>query len=253
MTPAQPFFVGWAAKVPKALRVFLATVCVVMTLGFAGAAMFVGTTQADPEGGRFRFDIGPQDLEGTVIGGAYPALWVTKGTESIPAGKVILLNGNGKTGVQDRISQHAGESVAVRGVLMERGTLRMLQLGDGDRGLSVLGTEPAAIPQAEPLGRWRLSGEICDGRCAAGAMRPGTGLAHKACANLCIVGGQPPVFVSAAPVGGETFFLMTGPAGEALSPDILRHTAEPVTLDGSLTRIGTMTVLAVDPASLQRR
>ncbi|RVU36927.1 hypothetical protein EOI86_13745 [Hwanghaeella grinnelliae] len=224
-----------------------------MTVGFAGAAVLVGATQADPDGGRFRFDIGPQNLEGTVIGGAYPALWVTKGTEAIPAGKVILLNGNGKTGVQDRVQPLAGKAVAVRGILMERGSLRMLQLGNGKQGLAAIEGDAAAIPQAEPLGRWRLSGEICDGRCAAGAMRPGTGLAHKACANLCIAGGQPPVFVSAAPVEGESFFLMTGPAGEALSPEILRHTAEPVTLDGALTRIGNLTVLAVDATGLRRR
>lgn len=251
MKPAQPFFVGWAAKLPKGLRVFLATACIVLTAGFAGAAVLVGATQADPEGGRFRFDIGPQTLEGVVIGGAYPALWITKGTETLPAGQAILLNGNGKTGVQDRINRFAGEPVAVRGILMERGTLRMLQLGGGEEGLSPLPDRvPEALPQPEPLGRWRLSGEICDGRCTAGAMRPGTGLAHKACANLCIAGGQPPVFVSAHPVEGESFFLMTGPKGEAVSADILRHTAEPVTLEGTLTRIANMTVLAVDPASI---
>jgi len=250
----EPFFIGWADKIPKRLRVFLGTVCVLLIIGFAGAAAIIGATQADPDGGRFRFDIGAQALEGVVIGGPYPALWVTAGTETIPADTVILLNGNGKTGVQARINQFAGMQVAVRGVLMERGTLQMLQLGGGDQGLSPLqGTDVVgAVPQAEPLGRWRLSGEICDGRCLVGAMRPGTGLAHKACANLCITGGQPPVFVSAAPVEGENFFLMTGPAGEAVSTKILDYTAGRVSLEGDLTRVGNMTVLAVDPDSIAR-
>lgn len=250
----KPFFIGWADKVPKGLRFFLGTVCVVLIIGFAGAAVIVGATQADPDSGRFRFDFGAQNLEGIVIGGPYPALWVTKGTENIPADKVILLNGNGKTGVQGRINQYAGKPVAVRGVLMERGTLKMLQLGGGDQGLSPLQGVDAdsVVPQAEPLGRWRLSGEICDGRCLAGSMRPGTGLAHKACANLCISGGQPPVFVSTAPVEGEIFFLMTGPGGEAVSAAILDHTAGLVSLEGDLTRMGNMTVLAVDPDSIAR-
>lgn len=254
MTASKPFFVGWAAKVPKALRLFLGIVCVALTAGFAGAAMLIGATQADPDGGRFRFDLGAQQLQGTVIDGAYPALWVTLGTEAIPAGQVILLNGNGKTGVQDRINRFAGKLVAVRGVLMERGTLHMLQLGGGEQSLApVDNPEATSSPQPVQLGRWRLSGEICDGRCLAGAMRPGKGLAHKACANLCISGGQPPVFVSAEPVEGETFFLMTGPEGGAVSADILDHTAEPVTLEGRLTRIGNMTVFSVDPAGIERR
>lgn len=254
MTANKPFFVGWADRIPKALRVFLGTVCVIMTVGFAGAAAVIGATQADPDGGRFRFDLGAQDLQGIVIGGAYPALWVTQGTEAIPAGQAILLNGNGKTGVQERINRYDGKPVAVRGVLMERGTLAMLQLGGGDRGLSPLEEAVTGdIPETVDLGRWRISGEICDGRCLAGAMRPGTGLAHKACANLCISGGQPPVFVSTAPVEGETFFLMTGKDGDALSADILDYTAEPVTLEGRLTRIGNMTVFAVDPAGMARR
>ncbi len=253
MKAAQPFFIGWADKVPKGLRVFLGAVCILLTLGFAGAAAVIGATQADPENGRFRFDFGAQDLEGIVIGGPYPALWVTKGTANIPADRVILLNGNGKTGVQGRINQYAGMPVAVRGVLMERGTLKMLQLGGGNQGLSALETAASGtVPQAEPLGRWRLSGEICDGRCLAGAMRPGTGLAHKACANLCISGGQPPVFVSTSPVEGEIFFLMTGPGGEAVSAAILDHTAGLVSLEGDLTRIGNMTVLAVDPGTIAR-
>lgn len=253
MNANRPFFIGWADKVPKALRLFLAIVCVVTVGGFAGASLVVGATQEDPEGGRFRFDLGAQEVEGIVIGGPYPALWVTKGTEAVDAGKAILLNGNGKTGVQGRINQFAGKAVAVRGVVMERGTLRMLQLGGGKRGLSLLEEATAETPPAaEPLGRWRLSGEICDGRCVVGAMRPGTGLAHKACANLCISGGQPPIFVSAEPVEGETFFLMTGPGGGAVSDATLTRTAELITLEGTLSRIGNMMILAVDPATIAR-
>lgn len=253
MSQQRPFFIGWAGKLPKALRPFLGIVSALMILGFAGGAVLLGATQQDPGGGRFRFDQGPQDLEGIVIGGPYPALWVTRGTEAVPAGRAILLNGNGKTGVQHRINTFAGKPVKIRGIVMERGTLRMLQLGGGEGGLSPLGQDGALeLPKPTPLGRWRVSGEICDGRCVVGAMRPGEGLAHKACANLCISGGQPPIFVSTAPVEDETYFLMTGPDGGPVSDDILRHTAGLVTLEADLSRIGNMTVMAVDPSTLSR-
>lgn len=253
MKPNAPFFVGWAGRVPKQLKLFLSTVCVFIVIGFAGMSLVTGATQEDPEGGRFRFDFGRQDLQGVVIGGPYPALWVTQGTEAVPAGQAILLNGNGKTGVQDRINGLAGKTVAASGIVMERGTLRMLQLAGGKQGLSPIeATVAVGPPAAQDLGRWRLSGEICDGRCVVGAMRPGEGLAHKACANLCISGGQPPIFVSAHPVEGETFFLMMETGGNPVSNSILNRTAEPVTLEGALTRIGNMMVLTVDPQTIAR-
>ncbi len=250
-----PFFIGWSNKLPKALKPCLAVVCILMIGGFAGGSLLLGATQDDPEGGQFRWDYGAQEVEGIIIGGPYPALWVTKGTEALPADQAILLNGNGKTGVQHRVNQYDGKAVKVRGIIMERGSLRMLQLGGGKRGLSPneeATDAPSPVPAAEPLGRWRLSGEICDGRCVVGAMRPGEGLAHKACANLCISGGQPPIFVSTAPVAEETFFLMTEPGEKAVSDALLSNTAGLVTLEADLTRIGNLTVMTVDPESITR-
>lgn len=245
-TAPKPFFIGWSQKLPKALKPFLAVASLAIVLGFAGMALVAGASQEDPDGGRFRFDWGPQELAGIIIGGPYPALWVTEGSERVPAGQAILLNGNGKVGVQDRTRALHDKAVMVRGVVMQRGSLDMLQLQGGERGLSTLDGEPSsAVPTIEDLGRWRLSGEICDGRCLVGAMRPGEGLAHKACANLCISGGQPPVFVTATPVEGETFFLLTGPKGEAVADDILRRTAETVVLEGQIARIGNLSVLRI--------
>ena len=248
-----PFFIGWSDKVPKALKTFLSVACVVLVAGFAGGAALVGASQKDPEGGQFRWDYGPQDLEGIVIGGAYPALWVTKGTEDVPPNQALLLNGNGKTGVQHRINQFDGKSVKVRGIIMERGTLQMMQLGGGKRGLSPSedGID-ADVPEPVALGRWRVSGEICDGRCVVGAMRPGEGLAHKACANLCISGGQPPIFVATAPIEDDIFFLMMEPGNAPVSQDLLSYTAGLVTVEADISRIGNLMIMTVDPSSVSR-
>lgn len=249
----QPFFIGWSGKIPRALKPFLSIVCLLLVVGFASGAALVGGSQKDPEGGQFRWDHGPQDLEGIVIGGAYPALWVTKGTDVVPPNQALLLNGNGKTGVQHRINQFDGKLVKARGVIMERGTLRMMQLGGGKRGLSPLDVEPNVnVPEAVPLGRWRVSGEICDGRCVVGAMRPGDGLAHKACANLCISGGQPPIFVATAPIEEDSFFLMMEAGKAPVSDAVLSYTAGLVTVDADISRIGNLTIMTIDPASISR-
>ena len=106
-------------------------------------------------------------------------------------------------------------------------------------------------PAAEPLGRWRLAGEMCDGKCLAGAMRPGRRLAHKACANLCVIGGVPPVFVSTQPVEGETYFLLAGPDGGPLTMDMLTHMAAFVTLEGEIERRGDLLILKIDPDTVE--
>jgi len=127
---------------------------------------------------------------------------------------------------------------------MKRGTIDMQLVG---RMQAVEGV--AVAPTAEPLGRWRLTGEVCDGKCYAGVMRPGAGLAHKACANVCLLGGVPPVLVTTAPVAGSQFLLMADPEGHAL-PDAFRdHVAILQRMDGAVTRIADLLVFRTDIAA----
>jgi hypothetical protein len=77
-------------------------------------------------------------------------------------------------------------------------------------------------------------------------MRPGTGLAHKACANVCVMGGVPPVLVTTAPVAGSRFLLMGDPAGHALPDGFRDHTAIPQRMDGAVRRLGDLLVFRTD-------
>jgi hypothetical protein len=104
----------------------------------------------------------------------------------------------------------------------------------------------SALPQPIPLGRWRITGEICDGKCYAGSMRPGAGIAHRACANFCLIGGVPPVFVSTAPVEGTSFMLLADAAGGPLPDKLYNLVALRVQLEGDLERRGDLLVFKVD-------
>ena len=126
----------------------------------------------------------------------------------------------------------------------------MLQLRGGRNGLAILEDE-GEVPEPEPLGRWKLAGEICDGKCMTGGMRPGRGLAHKACANLCISGGVPPVFVSTQPVEGSEFLMISVPDGGPLPQVVYDRMAQFVSLEGEITRHGDLLVLAIDPDSVE--
>lgn len=245
------FFIGWSNKVPRRLRLFLVQVAAVLVAGLAGAALAIGVTQDDPGDGAFRFDWGRQTITGVLQAEPYPVLHVTE-SDRYPAGHAIMLSGPGKRGVQDQAAPLDGQLVVASGVMLTRGPLTMMQVRGGDQGL--LAAEAGVVPDLPvpvPLGRWRLNGEICDGKCYAGAMRPGQGLSHRACANLCLTGGVPPVFVATDTVDGQAFFLIGGPDGGPVTDAVLDHTAMLVEVEGQVERRGDLLVFRIDPATLE--
>ncbi|MEM9784356.1 MAG: hypothetical protein AAF899_18005 [Pseudomonadota bacterium] len=250
---ADAFFIGFL-PVPGPLRGFLAMVGICGLLAAGALGYVVAATQDDPGDGRFRFELGRQALTGVLVEGAYPVLRLTEDSDHLAAGYSLMLSGIGKNGVLDATAALIGQHVRVEGVLLTRGALAMMQVrrdGDGPV-IRQTGHATPTLPAPRPLGRWRLTGELCDGKCYAGAMRPGRGIAHKACANLCVIGGVPMVFVANAAVDGETHMLVTGPDGGAVPSELLDATAEIVTIEGEIERIGTLLVLRADAQTLGR-
>lgn len=242
--PNAPFFVGYLPA-PGPLRVFLASACIALIAGFAAAGYLLGTAQDDPGPGAFRFDYGRQTVTGVVEMTPYPVIHVTQGNDRIKPGDSFLMTEGGKSGVDSRAAPLAGQLVEVSGVVLERGDMFMLQLRGGRNGIKAAeGDAPDIIP--EPMGRWKLSGEICDGKCLSGAMRPGRGLAHKACANLCLLGDVPPVFVSSQPVLGTEFLLITGPDGTRLPKAAYDYVAQFISAEGEVTKRGDLLVWEID-------
>jgi hypothetical protein len=245
---AAPFFVGYL-PVPKALRGWLLAVAAGLAMLFAAIGWAIATSQSDPGPGAFRFDLGEQTVTGVMESRPYPLLHVTVGSDAVPAGHTLTLAGAGKTGAAGQAAPLDGKLAQISGIILKRGDLDMLQLRGGSGAVEAEGEAPA-IPVTQ-LGRWRLAGEICDGKCLAGAMRPGTGLAHKACANLCLAGGIPPVFVSSQPVEGSEFLLLAGPDGGPLPGWLYDRTAVFLSIEGDIERRGDLLIFRVNPASLE--
>ncbi len=245
----EPFFMGWSKKLPKGLKRFVPLLSLVLVLLFGSAGFLIGATQNDPGSGGWA---GRAILTAVMMAKPYPVLFVVE-SEQFPTGTPILLSGPGKLGVQERAAPLDGKLVAATGGRLQRGSLEAMQIGFGEAALKAA-EEPrgdAKLPDAVSLGRWRLSGEICDGKCYVGAMRPGRGLAHKACANFCVIGGVPPIFVSTGAVEGEIFFLMAGPDGGPIPEALLDNSATLVAIDGEVERRGTLMIFKVDPISLE--
>jgi hypothetical protein len=246
-----PFFVGYLAT-PADLKLFLVAVSAFLVGGFGALSLAIGVGQDDPGAGEFKWAWGTQTVSGRLEIRPYPILHVSKGTDHLPAGRTLLLSGVGKKGVQPRVLELAGKLVQLKGVALKRGDIDMLQVDDGKEAIVALEGAPPAV-QTVGLGRWRLSGEICDGKCLAGAMRPGTGLSHRACANLCLIGGAPPVFVTREAVDGRTFFVLGDASGNPLSDAYLAHVAKLVSLEGVVERRGDLLVFKADLETLKVR
>ena len=245
----RPFFVGYMPA-PGPLRAFLLLIAALLIAGFGTAGFLLGAAQDDPGPGAVRFDYGRQTVTGVVELTPYPVIHVTEGNDRIQPGDSFLMTAGGKSGVDSRAMPLAGQLAQVSGVMLERGDLYMMQLRGGRNGLQAAeGDVPTITP--EPQGRWKLAGEICDGKCLAGAMRPGRGLAHKACANLCLLGDVPPIFVSTQPVLGEEFLLVVGPDGTRLPRDAYDYVAQFITAEGEISKHGDLLVWTIDVDTIE--
>lgn len=257
---ADEFFIGWSGKAGPRLSRFLAVVATLCLTGMAlvgyglsrhaddPAAGLLRLGERDGTGGPVRPDDwgGEQVLRGHVSRFGPPLLHLPPSAQ-YPRGRVMLLVGDGKRAPD--LPSGTGP-MELRGSVLRRGAIEMLVVeGRGQPLDASSGLDPA---MHEPLGRWRIAGEICDGKCYAGAMRPGSGLAHKACANLCLIGEIPAVFVTVDPVAGSRFLVLAGPEGRPLPADVYDWVGIPVELQGEVERIGNLLVLRLELTRMRR-
>ena len=244
------FFVGYLRTPPALGRFFWVLVPLVLLAVLALGATFVAA-QRDVGDGRFVFMY--EELAGRLETRPYPVVYLPP-SDLHPDGHAIVLSGSGKRGVIAEAAGLDGQPVDVGGVFITRGSGEMLQVG-GALGLQAA-AEPrpeAAVftPEPESLGRATLAGEIVDSKCYLGAMRPGEGKVHMACAGLCIMGGIPPMFVTWPAEGEPVLYLLAGPDGGPVDQTVLLETSLYVRLTGEVERRADLLVFKVDPASLE--
>jgi hypothetical protein len=234
------FFIGWSWRSARPMAWLLAITAFVVVGGLSVLGLALGSNVDDPGDGHF---VGNQTVIGVLVADPYPVV-VSEPDAAHPSGHAMLLSGGGKIGVQAAAAALAGHRVVIDGFLVKRGSIDMLLVW------GMKAAEGHAPPPAiEALGTWRLTGEICDGKCYSGVMRPGAGLAHKACANVCLLAGVPPVLVTTAPVAGSQFLLLADTEGHAM-PDALRdHVAILQRMDGAVTRLADMLIFRTDIAA----
>jgi hypothetical protein len=173
--------------------------------------------------------------------------------------RTLLLVEEGKFGAAQRVQPYDGQPVRVTGSLLHRDGRWMLELAEGAEGLRPLATmreeERQRLRSPEPISRGSvtLRGEIIDSKCYLGAMKPGGGKTHKACAVLCISGDIPPLFVTRDTDRKETFYLLLGADGGSMPRELLDFVGDPVDLTGFLEQRGDLQALKVAARDVHRR
>jgi hypothetical protein len=222
-----------------------------LVLGLAAVGGAVAIVQRDP--GPAVWSETPRTVEGVLIASPYPFI-LTSG-ESGP--RAVFLIEQGKHGAGPRAGTLHARHVRATGLPLERQGRTMLELAAGDDALATLDAPPADLPAPTPAGRATIRGEIIDSKCAHGAMKPGDGKGHKACATLCISNGIPPMLAAARPDDPRnalTLLAFETPAGlKGLDPAFFEFIGEPVEVSGTLFDLGPVRILVPDPGTGVRR
>jgi len=242
------FFVGYL-PVPPGIALFLRKVIPVLALLAVVVALLLVRGQGRYDQSSFEFGT-LRTFEGVVTVQPYPALLVARpgDTGQVEPYSRYLLVGAGKRGADDLIAGFAGKMVKLRGQLIYRAGLTMVEVEPG----SVTAAEGPAkgLPGTKrDVGIVTVTGEIVDSKCYLGVMNPGRGKVHRDCASRCLSGGVPPIFITS---DGRNQFLLAGTDGGRLRYEILRDfVAEPITVTGRLVQRGEERILMISPDTLR--
>jgi hypothetical protein len=249
MKKRDTFFVGWSDEIPRVDRRFVLGAGAALIAGGAVLATALGRLQNAPGDGAWNQG-GVRAWTGLLLAKPYPMLR----TLDLGAGpRTAFLATSGKTAVR-LPTELIGRNVTVTASLIERANHAMLAAVDGRDWIAPLAQAPArqlAFGPEQDLGPTALVGEILDAKCWFGAMRPGYGKSHKACATLCARGGLPLAFCADACSGSDAPLLLDE-NGRAHGRAILSYVADPVFVIGRRVQVGDTTQFRAPITSIRR-
>lgn len=243
------FYVNYAS-VPPSYRRFLLRFIPLLVVGAIVFAVFLPVIHDQFNPGKIQ---GSQDLEGLLVAEPVPHLVVPRPGDTgskVPFSRYIL-SGTGKTAPRASVLEFLGQWVTLKGIVVSRNQLSVI---------AAQSAEPLEPPEGvtiDPsngtvLGQYALTGEILDGKCYPGIMKPGQGKTHRACAIRCINGGVPAVFRVHNNRNDVMYFLLADEQGQAVSDRILDFVADPVAISGTVVQYDDMFVLEADPETYER-
>jgi hypothetical protein len=190
-----------------------------------------------------------RDFEGIIRERPIPALVLTRpyAADDATAESRYTLVLPGKHGAASAMQGFDGRRVKLRGTLIYRDGLTMIEIVEGS--IEVIPTEsgPRKPPKRDWLGVQSLVGEIVDSKCYLGVMNPGSSTTHRECAVRCISGGVPALFVVRNAEGASAALWLITADGTAVGREVLDLVARPLEITGEVTREGDQLYLRANP------
>ena len=252
-TQSDEFYIGWEAKaasgIGKTVRKIVATLFLLAL--FAPVVLAVSQRMI----GASVFEWGThKTFSGILQTTPYPHLLVPRpgNANGLTRFSTYYLVGPWKFGLNPQaIAMFAGKSVTLKGTLIYRGNQTMIEVLPSSIQMTNM-VALTGLPQAMPLGKQTLVGEIVDSKCFLGVMNPGQLVPHRACAIRCISGGVPPVLLVRQKDGQAIYLLLVSADGNAVNKLVLDMVAEPLEITGEVERQGELLILRADPTTYKR-
>ena len=252
MTPPpsdDEFYVNYAPA-PASYRRFLLRFIPLLVLGTILFAVVFPGIHNQFNSGRVH---GSTELEGLLVGEPVPHLIVPRPgnvMDQVPFSR-YLLSATGKSTPKAEILEQVGQWVRLTGTLVSRNQLSIIAASAAEP------IDPPANVTVNPsegssLGEFSLTGEILDGKCYPGVMKPGQSKTHRACAIRCISGGVPAVFRVQNNRNDVMYFLLADEQGQAVNDRILDYVADPIRITGTVMQYDDMFVLQAEPSTYER-
>lgn len=251
--PAKPhtgdhFYVGYLPA-PAPHRRFVLLMIALLSLWIVLLSAILVLTQRTP-GRAIWSNSNEQAWTGILIEQPYPML-IPDDTESP---QPLLVVSMGKAGAHDALRDAFNQRVTLRGYELHREGRRMIELSAESDAIEI--DQPILEEQRPPLAPLdnepiELIGEIIDGKCYLGAMKPGDGVAHRSCAALCLRGGLPPMFAAESDIGDHLYPLLLVDGTSELSDETIQLVATRVRVKGVLMNLAGFPVLSVRHEDIQ--
>ncbi len=245
------FFVGYL-KMPTALKRFYVLVSLIILALAALTSFAIANAQKSAGTGVWQ-TAAPVTVSGLLSVSPYPVLHVE--TEAGIESHLMVMTG--KFGADAFASAHHNTQVSVTGFAIQRGGWNMLEIASetditpAEQSSSTQEGSALSTVAARTLGPATLTGEIIDSKCFLGVMKPGAGPVHRACAEVCLLGGIPPMLVVEDSSTGDKFgYIVMQPDGSSASQLLAKRAATQATLSGELIQQGDLLYLQLDDTQL---
>ncbi len=239
----KPFFVGYL-DMPSQLKKFYWPLGMVMML----ISLFMGYTLASAQksSATASWDTSQTEtIQGLIQVAPYPVLH-TVDPQNPEETQSILLVQQGKYSADAAALPFHNQFVTVKGFPIRHGGWTMLEItGESDIQLmtesdaSNLATFSEEVKPTS-LGSVSLSGEIIDSKCYLGVMKPGEGPVHRACAEVCLLGGMPPMLVVRGHDNLRYGYILANADGSSVSTDLADSAGHLRQVKGELIRMGDL-------------